>query len=410
MPSIPVVFGLIAFAGVFLFFLGIGQMRRSAGGAEDFQARLAAYGVTTTAGAQTLPPATGLRDTINLLSQPAADRMGRGDVKKGKPSVAEQLQRADLKLRPSEYFMIQLGSGALVGLIGFWRWGPLFALLFFAGYLIPGVYVKYRIGQRLKKFNAQLGDTLTLLSNALKAGYSFAQAIDTVAKNAVPPIGDEFGRAVREMNLGGSPDEALSNITKRIASQDFDLVATAYSIHRTVGGNLAEILDNIAYTIRERVRIKGEIQTLTAGARVGHHHHRAADLARNVHVLRHAHLLPADVRQHHRVDPARDRWIHDLHRQPDHPPHRGDRGLVHEHHHDPGVRRRGRRADDLHRPRPHSIVQHCPDRAAAALRVRRREAADGGGDRAPAAVQRARPAPVDRAPRVPAVPLPAAVA
>ncbi len=261
MPPIPVVFGLIAFAGVFLLFLGISQMRRAAGGTEDFQARLAAYGVTT-AGAQALPQSAGLRDSLNRLFQPAADRMGRG-----KPSVAEQLQRADLKLRPSEYFMIQVGTGALVGLIAYWRWGLLFLLLFFVGYMIPSFYVRYRISQRLKKFNAQLGDTLTLLSNALKAGYSFAQAIDTVAKNAVAPIGDEFGRAVREMNLGGSPDEALSNITKRIASADFDLVATAYSIHRTVGGNLAEILDNIAYTIRERVRIKGEIQTLTAQAR-----------------------------------------------------------------------------------------------------------------------------------------------
>ncbi len=266
MPPIPVVFGLIAFAGVFLFFLGVSQMRRAAGGSEDFQARLAAYGVTT-AGAQALPQSAGLRDSLNRLFQPAADRMGRGDVKKGKPSVAEQLQRADLKLRPSEYFMIQVGTGALVGLIAYWRWGLLFLLLFFVGYMIPSFYVRYRISQRLKKFNSQLGDTLTLLSNALKAGYSFAQAIDTVAKNAVAPIGDEFGRAVREMNLGGSPDEALSNITRRIVSADFDLVATAYSIHRTVGGNLAEILDNIAYTIRERVRIKGEIQTLTAQAR-----------------------------------------------------------------------------------------------------------------------------------------------
>jgi tight adherence protein B len=263
---VAVIFGLIAFAGVFLFFLGISQARRAAGGSEDFQARLAAYGVTT-AGAATLPQSGSMRDSLNRLFQPAADRVGRGNAKKGKPSVAEQLQRADLKLRPSEYFMIQLGSGAIVGLIGYLRWGLLFALLFFAGYLIPGFYVKYRVGQRLKKFNGQLGDTLTLLSNALKAGYSFAQAIDTVAKNAVAPIGDEFARAVREMNLGGSPDEALSNITKRIASPDFDLVATAYSIHRTVGGNLAEILDNIAYTIRERVRIKGEIQTLTAQAR-----------------------------------------------------------------------------------------------------------------------------------------------
>jgi tight adherence protein B len=265
--SIPLVFGLIAAAGIFLLFVGIAQMRRAAGGSEDFQARLAAYGVTT-AGATALPPSSGFRESLNRLFQPAADRVGRGNVKKGKPSVAEQLLRADLKLRTSEYFMIQIGAAVLVGLIVYVRFQSLFGLLAaFLGYLLPGFYVKYRINQRLRAFNNQLGDTLTLLSNAIKAGYSFAQAIDTVAKNAVPPIADEFGRAVREMNLGGSPDEALQNITKRIASADFDLVATAYAIHRTVGGNLAEILDNIAYTIRERVRIKGEIATLTAQAR-----------------------------------------------------------------------------------------------------------------------------------------------
>jgi tight adherence protein B len=270
--TIPVVFGLVAFAGIFLLVLGISQMRRSAGGTEDFQARLAAYGVTT-AGATTLPPTTGFRDSLNRLLQPAADRVGRGNVKKGKPSVGEQLQRADLRLRTSEFLMIQLGSTALFVFIAVLRFGLPFGGLIqtvvagVIGYLLPGIYVRFRINQRLKAFNNQLGDTLTLLSNAIKAGYSFAQAIDTVAKNAVAPIADEFGRAVREMNLGGSPDEALSNITKRIASADFDLVATAYSIHRTVGGNLAEILDNIAYTIRERVRIKGEIATLTAQAR-----------------------------------------------------------------------------------------------------------------------------------------------
>jgi tight adherence protein B len=269
---IPIAFGLLAFAGVFLFVLGVSQLRRSAGGTEDFQARLATYGVTT-AGSQTLTAPAGWRDTINRIFQPAADRVGRGNVKKGKPSVGEQLQRADLKLRTSEFFMIQLGSTALFVLVAMLRFGPPFGgliqmLIFGAvGYFLPGVYVKFRINRRLRAFNAQLGDTLTLLSNALKAGYSFAQAIDSVAKNAVAPISDEFGRAVREMNLGGSPDEALGNITKRIASADFDLVATAYAIHRTVGGNLAEILDNIAYTIRERVRIKGEIATLTAQAR-----------------------------------------------------------------------------------------------------------------------------------------------
>jgi tight adherence protein B len=272
--SIPLVLALIAFGGVFLFFFGITRMRRSAGGSDDFQARLAAYGVTT-AGATTLPPSSGLRESLNRLFQPAADRMGRGDAKKGKPSVAEQLQRADLKLRTSEFFMIQLACAAVLGLIVFLRFHLSIGNLTVAftpiapiiGYLLPGIYVKYRVNKRLKAFNNQLGDTLTLLSNAIKAGYSFAQAIDTVAKNAVAPIADEFARAVREMNLGGSPDEALQNITKRVESPDFDLVATAYSIHRTVGGNLAEILDNIAYTIRERVRIKGEIATLTAQAR-----------------------------------------------------------------------------------------------------------------------------------------------
>jgi tight adherence protein B len=270
--TIPVVLALIAFAGIFLLFFGITRMRSSAGGAEDFQARLAAYGVTT-AGATPLPPSSGLRESLNRFFQPAADRVGRGDVKKGKPSVAEQLLRADLKLRTSEFFMIQIGSTVLFVLIAGFRFGfSLGSVLELAvagviGYIIPGRYVKYRIARRLRAFNNQLGDTLTLLSNAIKAGYSFAQAIDTVAKNAVPPIADEFARAVREMNLGGSPDEALQNITKRVESPDFDLVATAYSIHRTVGGNLAEILDNIAYTIRERVRIKGEIATLTAQAR-----------------------------------------------------------------------------------------------------------------------------------------------
>src|ERR1700682_2075765 len=120
--SIPVVFGLIAFAGVFLLFLGLSQMRRAAGGSEDCQARLAAYGVTT-AGAQTLPPASGLRDSLNRLFQPAADRVGRGDTKKGKPSVSEQLQRADLKLRTSEFLMIQLGSTVLFVLIAIVRFG-----------------------------------------------------------------------------------------------------------------------------------------------------------------------------------------------------------------------------------------------------------------------------------------------
>src|ERR1700737_1250621 len=144
------IFALVAFAGVFLLFVGLSQMRRSAGGSEDFEARLAAYGVTT-AGATTLPPATGFRDTLNRLFQPAADRVGRGNTKKGRPSVAEQLNRADLKLRTSEYFMIQIGSAAVLGLLVILRFhinlASGFAIVLtplapIIGYLIPGYYVK----------------------------------------------------------------------------------------------------------------------------------------------------------------------------------------------------------------------------------------------------------------------------
>src|ERR1700716_2190581 len=149
MPSIQMIFGLVAFAGVFLFFLGLSRMRRAAGGSEDFKARLAAYGVTT-AGAQALPPASGLRETLNRMFQPAADRIGRGDAKKGRPSVSEQLLRADLKLRTSEFFMIQLGSTLLFALIAAVRFRvsltsvPEIFIAAVIGYIIPGRYVKYR--------------------------------------------------------------------------------------------------------------------------------------------------------------------------------------------------------------------------------------------------------------------------
>jgi tight adherence protein B len=134
-------------------------------------------------------------------------------------------------------------------------------------YFAPGFYVKYRQRKRFNALSSQLGDTILLLSNALKAGYSFAQAMSTIAKSAPAPMSDEFTRAVREMNLGITVDDALEHMNQRMMSEDFDLLVTAVQIHRIVGGNLAEILDTIAFTIRERIRIHGEIRTLTAQAR-----------------------------------------------------------------------------------------------------------------------------------------------
>ena len=117
-------------------------------------------------------------------------------------------------------------------------------------------------------FNKQLPDTITLIANALRAGSSFLQAIELVVRESRPPISTEFGRVIREVNLGLPFDQALENMVRRVRSDDLELMATAISIQHQVGGNLAEILDSIAYTIRERVRIKGEIRTLTAQQRL----------------------------------------------------------------------------------------------------------------------------------------------
>jgi tight adherence protein B len=183
--------------------------------------------------------------------------------------IAESLARADVKLRPAEWYLIRIGTVVLLGLIGL----GLYRSVIFAGVLavvglfIPPLVLRFRAGRRLNQFNGQLGDTLILLSNALKAGYSFPQAMASIARSAPPPTADEFARATREVQLGVTTDAALSHMVTRIRSEDLDLVVTAVQIQRVVGGNLAEIFDSIAFTIRERIRIKGEIKTLTAQAR-----------------------------------------------------------------------------------------------------------------------------------------------
>jgi tight adherence protein B len=186
-----------------------------------------------------------------------------------KSKTAEALARADLKLRTSEWFIIRGGSIAVLALIGLGVYHSLvFAVILgVVGIFAPPLVLRFRERRRSRRFNDQLGDVLVLLSNALKAGYSFPQAMASIAKSASPPVSEEFARANREIQLGVNPDEALSHMVTRINSEDLDLVVTAVQIQRVVGGNLAEILDNIAFTIRERIRIKGEIRTLTAQAR-----------------------------------------------------------------------------------------------------------------------------------------------
>jgi tight adherence protein B len=191
-------------------------------------------------------------------------------------NLLRDLGAADLKLKPSEFIGLWIGSAIGVPLImlalGFvlpaFQNPVMLALGFLIGAIAPRFWLNFRKGSRLKQFNSQLPDTITLIANALRAGSSFLQAIELVVRESRPPISIEFGRVIREVNLGLPFDNALENMVQRVHSEDFELMATAIAIQHQVGGNLAEILDSIAFTIRERIRIKGEIRTLTAQQRM----------------------------------------------------------------------------------------------------------------------------------------------
>src|SRR5258708_38301382 len=176
MPNLIVLIGgVIGAAGVFVVFLGLASSRRQTEGSDEMQSRLMQYGVGAPA-QQAMPqaPPTSLRERVSRLFEPIARRTGQGNAKKGKKPLAEQLQEADLKLRTSEFVAIQFGTVAVLAIVAFLRWGLIQAVVAaVVGYFIPGFYVRYRMGKRLKAFNNQLGDTLVLLSNALKAGSTF---------------------------------------------------------------------------------------------------------------------------------------------------------------------------------------------------------------------------------------------
>lgn len=184
-------------------------------------------------------------------------------------NVEEELLKADLPLRGEEYIALTLVFFAGGGLFGYLLNGQGAGMVFGAiGLICPVIFLQRKKRLRLDKMNRQIGDCLTVMINSLKAGFSFQQTMDQVSKEMSGPLGMEFARTTREISLGMTAEEALKNMGRRLESDDIDLMITAILIQRQSGGNLAEILENIAHTLRERVRIKGEIKTLTAQGRI----------------------------------------------------------------------------------------------------------------------------------------------
>ncbi len=248
-----------------LFILGGVVTSVRAGRSTQVEERLTRYSGTTEAQV-TDAGAPAERSSV------IADRLDRAVAGRGFASSMQSLLRqADLKLKVSEYLMLHIISVFLFAFVGWFlfKGSVLFAAISGVfGFFAPRFYVSQKAHRRLHDFENQLGDTLNLWVNALRSGYSVLQAMETIAAETPEPGSTEFERVVQEVRLGLTLEQALTNLLVRIHSDDMDLVVTAVNIQREVGGNLAEVLSIISHTIRERIRIKGEIRVLTAQATI----------------------------------------------------------------------------------------------------------------------------------------------
>ncbi len=216
-----------------------------------------------------LRPRATPRELVERLLRPAADTLSLRRTAEGKPTLTEDLARAGLNITPAEYLLLRIGAVALGALIGLFRFGISIGPIVMGaiGFIIPPLVVGYLQRRRQNMFNEQLTGMLQLLSNSLKTGYAIDRALETVASKSQPPVSTEFERVTTEITLGTSVEDALSALLLRINSPDLEFIVTAILLHTRVGGNLAEVLDNISDTLRDRLQTKRDMSVLTAQSR-----------------------------------------------------------------------------------------------------------------------------------------------
>ena len=170
-----------------------------------------------------------------------------------------------LFIEPSQIILLNIAALVLFAAVGFWLGGAFFATVAaVAGFFAPAGAVRFYRQRRVKQFNTQLTDALQQLANALRAGLTFQQAMDQIGRESAAPLRQEFGLFTKEVKLGVPLEEALINMANRVGSEDLELVATSTNIARQLGGNMAEMFETIAATIRERFRLEGKINALTS--------------------------------------------------------------------------------------------------------------------------------------------------
>jgi tight adherence protein B len=185
-------------------------------------------------------------------------------------ALQTDLVRANLKLTVGEFLILQIAFALVIGMLAWLISGALFVGSVFGalGWFVPKIWLGRRQTARLKAFNDQLADTIALMGNSLRSGLSLVQSMEMISREAEQPISDEFQRVVREIGLGVGPQDALLHLVRRVNSDDLELLVTAILVQFEIGGNLSRILDSIASTIRERVKLMGEIRTMSAQGRM----------------------------------------------------------------------------------------------------------------------------------------------
>jgi tight adherence protein B len=187
--------------------------------------------------------------------------------------AAFDLRQAGLSLKVSEYILLRLVAAAVPAVLTFLVAGnSLVGLVVsiavgFVGFMVPAVVVQTLRGRRKAAIEKQLPPTLALIANSLRSGFAFNQGVELAARQSEPPMRDELNQFLRDTGLGAPTDVALRQMADRVDSYDLEMMVTTILIQRTTGGNLSEILDMVAETIRERERLLGEIKALTASQR-----------------------------------------------------------------------------------------------------------------------------------------------
>jgi tight adherence protein B len=261
--AIPLLFGLFA-ATLALWFFGFGTQASVMAGQR--LARLAGGPEGDSGGGG---PVGGLRSTLRRRTN-----VSLGGINFVNANVTQKwtmdLERAGLALNAKEYLIVRLAVSLGVLAVGFlFIPMPIIAVAISPiGFLGVGFWLKRRIAKRRQKMESQLAELLQMLASGLRAGFGLVQAMEQGAEQMPAPISVELRRTMRDMAMGASVEQALGALDDRVGSKDFDIVITAILIQRAVGGNLAEILDNVAHTMRERERIRGEIRTLTSQQRL----------------------------------------------------------------------------------------------------------------------------------------------